>query len=234
MRMGTAHASAAANDDRLAQAWTHMRHDPSIQFNLPPPDPPTPPPAWLEALGRIIGKVLEPIGRFLRYIGSFMPDAPYARIILWTLIAIGAAALVWAISNRLRHGEWRWRIRRTERTPLAAAEEEWAPDEAGARSWLEEAEALARDGRYAEAIHHLLFRSVEDIARRRPGLIRPALTSRELSNAQGIPGRARDLFASIARLVEQSLFGGRAVGQQDWQQARSAYTDFALASSWRS
>ena len=51
--------------------------------------------------------------------------------------------------------------------------DEWAPEEAGARSWLEEADALAREGRFAEAIHHLLFRSVEDICRRRPALVAP-------------------------------------------------------------
>jgi hypothetical protein len=121
---------------------------------------------------------------------------------------------------------------------LGAAEdiepEEWAPEEAGARSWLDEADALAREGRFAEAIHHLLFRSVEDIARRRPAVVRPALTSRELSAAQGIPARARELFAGIARVVERSLFGGRAVGERDWLTARQAYSEFALAPAWRS
>jgi hypothetical protein len=114
-----------------------------------------------------------------------------------------------------------------------ALEEDWAPEEAGARSWLEEADALAREGRFAEAIHHLLFRSVEDIANRRPALVRPALTSRELAASQGIPARARELFAAIARLVERSLFGGRPVDEGDWLQAREAYSDFALAAAWR-
>ena len=39
----------------------------------------------------------------------------------------------------------------------------------GARARLaREADALAAEGRFAEAIHHLLLRSVEDIGRRRP------------------------------------------------------------------
>ena len=101
------------------------------------------------------------------------------------------------------------------------------------RSWLEEADALAAQGKYAEAIHHLLFRSIEDISNRRPNVVRPALTSREIAASRAIPSRAAELFAGIARLVERSLFGGRTVGETDWVEARGAYTDFALAKAWR-
>jgi hypothetical protein len=101
------------------------------------------------------------------------------------------------------------------------------------RSWLDEADALAAQGKFAEAIHHLLFRSIEDISSRRPNLVRPALTSREIAASRAIPSRAGELFASIARLVERSLFGGRAVGEGDWLEARTAYADFALAKAWR-
>jgi len=225
--------TAAAGADRFSHAYNALRHDGATQFNLTPQQAPPKPPEWLEAFFRFIGKIFEPIGRFLKWIGSFFPDAAYARILLWMVIALGAGAILWAVYNRIRHGEWRLRLPR-----LGAAEdiepEEWAPEEAGARSWLEEADALAGEGRFAEAIHHLLFRSVEDIARRRPAVVRPALTSRELSAAQGIPARARELFAGIARVVERSLFGGRAVGERDWLTARQAYSEFALAPAWRS
>ena len=211
-----------------------MRHDGSIQFNLAPAPPPPGPPAWLKALGRWLDMIFEPIGRFLSWIASFLPDAAYARFLLWAVIAIGAAALLWALHNRVRYGEWRLRLPRlTSVEASATEEEEWTPEAAGARSWLQEADALARDGRFAEAVHHLLFRSVEDIANRRPALVRPALTSRELAAAQAIPVQARELFARIARLVERSLFGGRAVNEDDWLRAREAYSDFALPTAWR-
>jgi hypothetical protein len=224
--------TGAGGGDRFSHAWTALRHDPSVQFNLPPPPKPPQPPEWLEAIGRFLGKVLKPFGRFLEWIFSFLPDAAYARILLWAVIGIAAAALLWALYNRIRHGEWRLRLPRLT-TAQDIADEDWTPEEAGARSWLEEADALAREGRFAEAIHHLLFRSIEDIARRRPALVRPALTSRELARSEVIPARARDLFASIARFVERSLFGGRPVGEGDWLQARKAYSDFALAAAWR-
>jgi hypothetical protein len=225
--------AAAGEADRFGRAWTAMRHDSSIQFNLPPPPSPPKPPAWLEAFFRWLDKLFGPVGRFLKWIGSFFPDAPYARALLWIVIALGASALLWALYNRIRYREWRWRLPRLASVEDLAAEEEWAPEAAGARSWLEEADILARQGRFAEAIHHLLFRSVEDIASRRPALVRPALTSRELAAAPAVPGRARELFAAIARQVERSLFGGRPVSEEDWLKAREAYSDFALPAAWR-
>lgn len=208
--------------------------DPSVQFNLASNPPPPKPPLWLEAFFKWLGHELEPVDRLLRWIGGFFPDAPYARILLGTVIGAGALALLWALYNRIRFGEWRLRPPRLASVDDLLPDEEWAPDAAGARSWLEEADALALEGRFAEAIHHLLFRSVNDIANRRPALVRPALTSRELAASPAIPTRARELFAGIARLVEQSLFGLRPVNERDWSAARQAYSNFALASAWRS
>jgi hypothetical protein len=225
--------AAAGEADRFAQAYRALRADPSVQFNLTPPPAEPKPPSWLKAFFDWLGHVLEPVGRFLKWVGSFFPDAAYARIFLWVVIALGAAALLWVIYGRIRYGEWRLRLPRRTRAEYIQEEEQWAPDEAGARSWLEEADALAREGRFADAVHHLLFRSVEDIAHRRPALVRPALTSRELAAAEGVPGRARELFAGIARLVERSLFGGRPVRERDWLDARQAYSEFALPSAWR-
>jgi len=82
-------------------------------------------------------------------------------------------------------------------------------------------------------VHHLQILTNEEIARRRPRLVRPALTSRELAAAAAVPAPARDLFARIARLVERSLFGGRPVNADDWSGARAAYADFALPGTWR-
>ena len=225
--------AAASGAERFSHAYQALRHDSAVQFNLSPPPAPPEPPHWLEAFFRWLGHVLKPVGRALEWIGSFLPSAQYARVLLWIVIVLGASALVWALYNRLVYGEWRVRLPRLTTAQPIEAEREWAPEEAGARSWLEEADALAREGRFAEAIHHLLFRSIEDIAKRRPALVRPALTSREISASEGIPGVARDLFARIARLVERSLFGGRSVEEPDWLQARQAYSDFALPNAWR-
>lgn len=226
---------AAAEVGRFAEAYRGLSEDSSIQFTLSRAKPPPPPPEWLRALGRWLSDVFAPVGRFLRWIGSFMPDAPYARIVLWTVIALAAAALLAMVYERVRHGVWRLPKRRARgvATGVGVAEEEWVPTEAPVRAWLQDADALAAQGRFADAIHLLLFRSVDDIRKRRPAAVRPALTSRELAAAPDVPASARALFARIAGKVEASLFGGRAVDGEQWAQARAAYADFALPGAWK-
>lgn len=229
---GAAQAQAA-DAARLEAAHRALRTDPDIQFQLQRVEPPRPP-EWLDHLLRWLAHVLRPVGRFFRWIDSFLPSAPWARIFLWAAIAVAAATFALVIWRGLRDGRWEWPYRRRRQAqPAIPDEEAWAPEAAPAREWLAEADALAAQGRYGEAIHHLLLRSVEDIARRRPRLVRPALTSRELAGASAIPTAARDLFSSIAALVERSLFGGRAVGPGEWDAARGAYADFVLPRAWK-
>ncbi|WP_443025406.1 DUF4129 domain-containing protein [Sphingomonas sp. RB3P16] len=226
---------ADAAPDRFAAAHAALTADPSVQFTLQRAPPPPQPPLWLKQFAEWLVWALRPVGRFLMWIDSFFPRLPYARILLWTVLVVAVATLLWVVYQRVRHGEWRWPRRFGRRATQVALDEaqEWAPEAAPAHEWLREADALAADGHYAEAVHHLLRRSIDDIARRRPRLVRPALTSRELSAADAIPPSARDLFAGIARLVERSLFGGRPVDAADWRTARAAYSDFALPGTWR-
>src|SRR5689334_14716735 len=102
-----------------------MRHDSSIQFNLAPAPAPPQPPEWLKALGRFLDKIFEPVGRFLNWLGSFFPDIAFVQFLLWAVIGLGAAALLWALYNRIRHGEWRLRPPRLGSVQESAIEEEW-------------------------------------------------------------------------------------------------------------
>jgi len=224
---------AAAAAQRLVDAHRALRDDPAIQFGMGHVPAPKPPeiPGWL----RWLIEHLKPVGRFFEWLTSLMPAAPYVRILLWSVIAILALLLIWMIVDGVRSGEWRTPAprKRARQVAVAEGEEEWAPDFAPARMWLDEADALAARGLYAQAVHHLLFRSVEDIRQRRPQVVRPSLTSRELTASSGIPTVARELFGRIAGQVERSLFGGGAVGADDWIQARAAYADFALPGQWK-
>ena len=90
-----------------------------------------------------------------------------------------------------------------------------------------------REGRYAEAVHHLLFRSIEDIGGRRPRLVRPALTSRELAAAAGVPPPAR---ACSRGSPAGSSAACSAVGRSraaTGRAARPAYADLVLPGTWR-
>jgi hypothetical protein len=231
---GQTQLPAVATDPQFRQAWRALRGDGGVQFDLTPAPPPPHAPDWLRALGHWVAAVFRPIGKALSWVTSLMPAAPYARILLWTVLAAGALGLLWLLVDRWRSGAWRLpRWRRRGEAGLET-EDEWVPDAAPARAWLEEADALAARGQFAEAVHHLLRRSIDDIAWRRPQLVRPALTSRDIAGAEGIPARARALFRPIVAIVERSLFGGRPVSADDWSATRAAYADFALPKAWRS
>lgn len=196
---------------RVAEAHRRLLADGNIQFDLPVFRPPPP---------------IRPSDNFLlRFFEWLAPAFPY---IFWTAVAIGAAVILALIARELLGHRWGWSRRR------AAGEDEadWQPTAAAARALLEEAEQLAAQGRFAEATHLLLQRSVEDITARHPGLVRPSVTARDLAGTPALPDRARAAFAAIARVVETSLFGGREVDQAGWADCRGAYARFALAESW--
>lgn len=225
---------SSADADKFTAAHNALKGNADIQFTFGPPPAPAPPPQWLTDFNEWLARVFKPVADFFHWLGQFIPDWPWPQILLWGVIALAAIAIVWAVVVRINEGGWRLPRRKRRRATAVGVEdeEEWTPDAGKTREWLREADALAAEGRYAEAIRHLLFRSIEDIEQRRPNLVRPALTSRELAAATAIPEGARTLFAGIVRPVENSLFGGRPVSQDDWQQARATYTDFVTPTLW--
>lgn len=225
-----------ASDERLLAAHRALRAEGDVQFDMAPAPGPPKPPAWLKAFGDWLEQALRPVGRFLRWLFGHLPDAPYAKIFLWGMGLALVLLILWIVQDRIRNGIWRlprWRRRRFAAPGTVPEEDSWQPEAAAARSWLEEADALAARGDYAQAVHHLLLRSVDDLTRRRPQAVRPALTSRDLARAEAIPPAPRRLFADIAAVVERSLFGGRSVDAAQWSTCRAAYADFAQARSWK-
>lgn len=194
--------------DALARAHAQLRADRDIQFDLPAPEPPPPPPPdWL--------------GPFLEFVRAIAPVLQWA---FWALLALACAAILFFIGREIIRTRWPERRRAMSLT----GQEPWRPEAQAARLLLADADALAAAGRYAEAAHLLLRRSVEDIRQARPHLVRPALTSRDIAAHPQLPDAARGAFAAIARIVERALFGGREVDEGGWRAARAAYTDFAL------
>ena len=198
-----------------AREWEAMRAAADIQFApLPPMSPPPEPPAWLAQLGEWLQALLEPLGRA---IGMGWPV--FSKILL-ALLALGVLFLLWRLVIEP--------LLAAQRRPRAEPEPEWAPARAQAVALLADADRLAAEGRFGEAAHLLLQRSVGHIAEAQPGWLLPASTAREIASLPRLPARARDAFAVIAARVERSLFALRDLDAGDWQAARSAYADFAL------
>lgn len=202
---------AGPTDAQIAEAHRQLVADSSIQFELKAPDPPVPPPDWLVELLRLLEAAW-----------------PFIRLVIWVALAALVLWLLYHLVLRLKDGEWRWR-----RKDAGVAAESWRPAEAPARQLLADADALAAAGRYSEAARLLLHRSVEDIGKRQPDLLRPALTSRDIAALPAIPAQPRGAFARIAALVERGLFARIELGEGDWRDCRAAYEEFAFAGGWR-
>ena len=182
--------------------------------------------------------------RFQTELGRFDPPPPRPRqnwgfldwlaslgsfweILFWIVAVSAAAALIFFIARALI----RWRSDR-----IAADSEpedvDWRPEAAQAHGLLDDADALADEGRFAEAARLLLHRSVADIERRLPDFLRPALTSRDIAGSESLPAPARGSFAEIAQIVERGIFASRPIDEEGWREARAAYETFAFGKSW--
>lgn len=170
-------------------------------------------PDWLRALGRLLEAMLAPIGRLF---GMSWPVFQYV------LIGLGALLVLFVLWRLLWPMIELWRNRRP-----AIEEAAWTPSRAEAASLLEDADRLAAEGRFAEATHLLLRRSVRHIGDARPDWLVPASTAREISALPMLPDAGRRAFATIADRVERSLFALRDLDAGDWTVARAAYADFA-------
>ena len=202
-------ASAAPDGTAFAEAHRQLLADPSIQFELPRLDlqPPPEPPAWLRWLAEQFSKMgnFEAPGWLRSLFNFFEGVAPGLGTAFYVLLGIIVLVAVYFIV--------RFVLARIG--PRAAPEIEagdWRPEAGPALQLLGEADALAARGAYSEAAHLLLFRSIEDIDSRRPDLVRPALTSRDIAGLERNPvaaalrlradrdaGRAQPVRAAAAR-----------------------------------
>ena len=206
---GSPAPAAAPDPAAVAEAHRQLLADPAIQFDLPRPQPPPPREPSLD-LDASPGFSLP--GEF----GALF------YVLLGLLVLTALVFLVRFLMDR----QWR-------REAGQAEEADWRPEAEVAQGLLGEADALAARGLFSEAAHLLLFRSIEDIDSRRPALVRPALTSRDIAALEPIPPRPRTAFTRIAMSVERSLFAQRPLDQADWRDCRAAYEEFAFAEGWQ-
>lgn len=207
-----AHSSASSG---LAEAHRRMLADASLQFGFKPVLPPKPP-EWLKALKPLFDAIDA--------------AAPALMWAFWAAVAAGVLAVAFLIGREIVRTRWPERFGGRQGPKLEL--EDWRPTETQARALLEDVDALAAQGRFAEAVHLLLHRSIQDIHGKRPNLVRPALTSRDISRLAALPERARAAFAAIARVVERSHFGGARVGAADFAECRRTYEAFAFPEAW--
>ena len=201
---------AAASHATFDSAHRALAADKAFQFEMKGIEPPPPPPGWLQPL-----------------IDALQAMGPVFKIVFWLGLAAIVLAILWFIAREVI------RIRLPAKTDkLNIHDDAWRPAPAAALALLSDADALAAEGRFAEAVHLLLLRSINDIDGRLPNTVRPALTARDIAGLSRLPAAARPAFDRIARVVESSLFGGRPVDRAAFADCRAAYEAFAFPQAW--
>jgi hypothetical protein len=207
-----------ARGSDLQAIHARLLRDRSLQFDFTAFRPPRPAhlPAWLRTLADWLGH-------------AFGVAAPALKIVFWVGVAAVVLLVVWLIVREVLGVRFARRRRARAARPTPA---DWRPDPVKARALLENADRLAAMGRYDQAVRLILHRGVEDIDLRRPAVLRPALTAREIAALAAVPAPARTAFARIAAVVEFSAFAGQPIGQDAFAQCRAAYGAFVSPGAW--
>ena len=206
--------------DEFSKAHESFLTDDSIQkqFAIPEIKPRKPDPPWLTGLMRFLGDVLDTI-------------APVLKILFWLVAGLFVLAIVLVILREAIGFKLPFSRRSSGREAVDIG---YRPTQEDALALLDDADRLAREGRYDDAVRVLLSRSIADIEKERPGRIQGSLTSREIAGLDALPANARPAFARIAAIVERGVFAGRALTRDHFEDARRAYEDFALPAVWSS
>jgi hypothetical protein len=210
-------ATISAAQDRLHEKVERLyeagRYERELPYGKAAPPRPEPPKEDVERNDR--GR--EPVIDRNRASADFQPrpEPPpgpgrLAELLLWLpWIVVGVFAAV-MIANLVRHR----RARRAARVEPRTAAPAPAPA-AGTPAALTDAEALAREGRYAEAIHALLLAAIEALRGVRP--VAASLTSREVAASAGaLSDNGREALRQIVQAVEITRFGGRDAGAREY------------------
>ncbi len=133
------------------------------------------------------------------------------RILLWGALGVLAFLAVAWLVRRLAPG-----ARDVELAEPAGAAPVAIP--------IASAEALAAEGRWAEAIHALLLDTLTALSR--AARLAPSLTSREIVARVPLPAPAREALSGLVVAVEVSRFGGAAAVEEDYRACLGRFRAF--------
>lgn len=187
-------AARAATDPGEIVRDAIRRHD--IQTQMPVPEPKAA--HWLDWLNI-----------------DLSTDA--LRVLLWGAVILGAAIVIWSLRDSLPG------FSRSRRIRAAEVASGVSPSSARLEEAQLEADELARRGQYGEAMHMLLLRSLAEIRARLGTSFAVSLTSREILRKVSLPQAGTGALGAIVQSVEQTYFGGRSAGQEDYLGCRENF-----------
>jgi hypothetical protein len=220
-----------------------IREDASYQKTLPPPIPETPPRPSSEressresggADGGGGGGSIEDDGWEKGSDGTGDPREPRApadwnfelsefwKIVLYVVAAILVIAVVTAFVRAFLSRE---REKKEVRPAAVPAHDPARPVPAAA---FDDADRLAHEGRFAEAIHALLLRTLAGLSERGVGLA-DSSTSREIVRDAALTGEARSELGGLVESVEVSRFGSVVPDAAEYAACRARFERLAGA-----
>lgn len=134
--------------------------------------------------------------------------------IAWLVLApLAALALVKLVQQRRRARD------------VVAGDEQAAPAHPAPldRAALDDAEALAREGRFGEAVHALLLRTLQSLARDLGRPLTPGTTSRSFAGRLRLAAPHREALDGLVHTVELSLFAGREADADAYRRCAEAW-----------
>ncbi len=150
------------------------------------------------------------------------------RIVFITLLVVGGLLLLFFLANALPTLRERLKRRAAGQDQVGATPIASDADREHLEIALSEADRLARQGAYGDALHLLLLYCLNEM-RRRFGLgLPPSLTSREILGLSVLPEIRRLGLSVIVSAVEVSHFGGRSVDETTYQLCRQRCEDVVL------
>ena len=146
--------------------------------------------------------------------------SPIIAMLMWALLIAGAVIIIFYVIKELAKGGRKDRVRADDQ----AIGEEPVPAPAELDRPLEDADALARQGKFAEAIHTLLLRTFQELAL--ASKISPHLTSREILAKIPLLTDGRDALGELVAVVELTWFGDDVPGEPEWLRCRAQFDRF--------
>ena len=148
--------------------------------------------------------------------------------IVWTIVAIAAVMIAVFLFNAFQN---RSGLKLNRDSAQAAPQRVDTPVRAQRKAidarTLEEADALAAAGRFAEAIHLLLLVAMDHLRRDLGPRIAPALTGREILHLAALPQALAAPLGRMVSLSEIKHFGGREAAGPDYALCRQDFLAFS-------
>ena len=201
--------AAASTDDLIREAVDRLE----LQTELPEPGSgslATPPGSQSGAQAETPDATIQAQDDSFRF--QLSPDV--ARVLLWGAVIAGTLVIAWSLRDSLPV---------ISRSRKIVAPEPVTPSQTQSERMEEaqlEADDLARQGHYRQAMHVLLLKSLDEIRRQLGTRFAASLTSREILRRVQLSDIGRQALTSVIRSVERTYFGGADAGQGDYAACR--------------